>query len=131
METSQIQYTFLWNKYRPVILRLMVNAENSDQQYALSNHEFKRALPKSRGSLSFTLNLHRSRAVNNIKTSPLAQALLEVLKQSKTAAELSENSAYELRLDEKFVLHVRKSPVAVTESVPSVVSADVDSASAG
>ena len=110
-DSPQTPYTYIWHKYRPVILRLMVNAVTTPQQYVFSGHEFLRMFPKNRSSLAFILYLHRSKAVNNIKTSPLAHALLQVLQQSKTAEKLTESSTYELMLDEKFVFHVRKNDI--------------------
>jgi len=124
METSEAPCSYIWHKYRPVILRLMVNAEDAAQQYVFSNHEFTRMFPKNRGSLAFVLYIHRSRALNNIKTSPLAQALLGILQQSATAVKLSQDSTYELSLDKHFVFHVRKTTVALEGDMSSDVPLD-------
>jgi hypothetical protein len=109
IELTQAPYGYIWHKYRPVILQLMLNAGEAPQQYAFSEHEFQRAFPKNRKNLAFILFIHRLKALNNIKTSPLAYALVEILKESKTAAALTEHSTYEIMLDQKFILHVRKS----------------------
>lgn len=122
IETSQTPYSYIWHKYRPVILRLMVNAEGTPQQYAFSDHEFKRMFPKNRSSLAFILYIHRSKALNNIKTSPLARALLGILQQSQTAVRLTEDSTYEFMLDEKFVFHVRKNEIVVEANVVSAAA---------
>jgi hypothetical protein len=128
IETSQTQtpYGYIWHKYRPVILRLMVNAEDAPQQYVFAGHEFRKMFPKNRGSLAFLLYIHRSKAVNNIKTSPLANALLAILQQSKTAVKLTENSTYELMLDKKFVFHVRKNEVVDHAHATSVTAASLE-----
>jgi len=107
-ELSQSAYRYVWHKYRPVILRLMVDSEKAPQQYAFSDHEFKRVFPRKHNSLAFILFIHRSKALNNIKSSPLAQALLGILQESKTVVRLTEDSTYELILDENFIFHVRK-----------------------
>ena len=127
-ETSRTPYSYVWHKYRPVILRLMIKAEDGPQEYRFSDHEFRRIFPKNRNSLAFILYIHRSKAVNNIKTSALAHALLEILKESQTAIRLTENSTFELMLDEKFVLHVRKNGLADNKDVESTnaVSLEVD-----
>jgi hypothetical protein len=123
-QITQTPYSYIWHKYRPVILRLMVNAKDAPQQYAFSDHEFRRMFPKNRSSLAFVLYLHQSRAMNDIKGSPLALALLGILKESKTAATLTEESTYELMLDEKFVFHVRKNvEVIITATAVSTDSA--------
>ena len=106
----------------------MIKAEDGPQEYRFSDHEFRRIFPKNRNSLAFILYIHRSKAVNNIKTSTLAHALLEILKESQTAIRLTENSTFELMLDEKFVLHVRKNGLADNKDVESTnaVSLEVD-----
>lgn len=113
---SQSLYHHIWHKYRPAILKLMVDAKEDAQQYPFSDHEFKRVSPKNKGKLSFILYVHRSKALNNIKTSPLAIALLEVLQQSKTAAALTGDATYEFLLDDHFVLHIRRSAVISGET---------------
>lgn len=100
-ETVHTPYSHIWNKYRPVILRLMVDSENAPQYYAFSVHEFTRVFPKNRSNLAFILFLHRSKALNNIKSSPLAQSLLAMLRESKTVVRLTEHSTFE------FVSYIR------------------------
>src|ERR1700752_4539958 len=101
-------YRYLWSKYRPVILKLMIDADHGPQQYALSGHEFKSVNPREKGGYSFTLNIFQGRAVNNIKNSGVAKDLLLVLQESKRGAELIELFAFEIILDKHFVLHVIK-----------------------
>jgi hypothetical protein len=101
-------YSPVWNKYRPAILKLMVDAAVAPQQYQLSSHEFRALNAKQKGGYNFTLQVSKGKAVNNIKTSTVAQDLLEVLQLSKKATELSEASPYEISMDKHFVLHVNK-----------------------
>lgn len=108
-------YLFLWNKYRPVILKLMIDSADSPQQYQFIQHEFKDINPKEKGGHSFTLEIFNGKAVNNIKMSVVAQDLLEVLQKSKKAIELSETSTYELSLDKQFVFHVKQIESVVEE----------------
>jgi hypothetical protein len=122
MNTSDTPYSHIWNKYRPVILRLMVDAGGAAQQYEFSSHEFTRVFPKNRAGLKFILYFHRSHALNNIKTSPLAKDLLGVLKESQTAIKLGDSSTYEFILDRNFVFHVRKNNATSDHEVVSDVS---------
>lgn len=101
-------YTPIWSKYRPAILKLMVDSAESPQQYRFSGHEFKGANPKEKRGFTFTLQAQKGKAVNNIKGSEIAQGLLSVLQQSPKANELMENTTYEFSLDKHFVLHIRK-----------------------
>jgi hypothetical protein len=102
----------------------MVNANDGPQQYIFSEHEFRRIFPKSRGNLDFILYMHRTKAINNIKTSPLAQALLGILKESKTAVDLSENSTFEFILDKNFALNVRKNEALDNDNAEASTAAD-------
>jgi len=100
-------YTPLWNKYRPAILQLMVASADEPQQYKLYGHEFKAMNPKEKG-YAFTLQVHQGKAVNNIRSSAIAQDLLGILGQSKKASELMGTYTYVFTMDKQFVLHVSK-----------------------
>lgn len=104
-------YTYLWSKYRPAILKLMVDSAKGPQEYKFSNHEFGKPNVNKKVSYSFLLRVFKSRAVNDIRTSELAKDLLGILKQSPKATELMENIAYEFRLDKDFVLHISQEEV--------------------
>jgi hypothetical protein len=121
-------YTYLWGKYRPAILKLMLDSADAPQQYKFSEHEIKTASPKEKGGYTFTLKLHKGKAVNDIRTSVIAKDLLAVLQQSGKALELAENSTYEFKLDRRFVLHVVKEqlPKEVAAEEPAVIPEPVE-----
>ncbi len=101
-------YIPIWNKYRPAILQLMVNANEEPQQYQFFSHEFKRLNPKEKGGYTFTLQAFQGKAQNDIRKSMVAQNLLNVLDGSKKASELLAEDQYEFSLDKQFVLHVSR-----------------------
>ena len=101
-------YASLWNKYRPVILKLMREAERDPQQYKLSPHEFKAVSQREKGGYSFLLEAAHGKALNNIRGSAVAKDLLYVLQQSETASQLMTQATYELSMDKQFVLQVKK-----------------------
>jgi hypothetical protein len=110
-------YSPIWNKYRPVILKLMGAAEHEPQQYKLYSHEFKAMGQKVKSGYSFVLEASKGKAVNSIKGSIIAHDLLLILQQSTKAMELMKDATYELSLDKHFMFKVsRKAPVpAVAE----------------
>jgi hypothetical protein len=111
-------YASIWNKYRPVILHLMIAAHDDPQQYKLSAHEFKAIGQREKSGFSFLLEASGGRALNNIKGSNVARDLLHVLQQSQKASQLMNEGTYELKMDKQFILHVsRKEEVAVTEEM--------------
>lgn len=101
-------FTSLWNKYRPVILKLMAGAATEPQQYKFFAHEFKAVGERMKGGYSFSLEAAKGKAVNNIKGSAVARDLLQILQQSKTAVQLMSEATYELSMDKHFVLHVTR-----------------------
>ncbi len=104
---SQI-YVSLWNKYRPVILQLMVGAAEGPQEYKLFEHEFKALNPTERKGHGFTFQAFQNRSLTNIKTSASAQDLIHVLANSKKASELMSEATYEFSLTKQFLLKVSK-----------------------
>jgi hypothetical protein len=105
---SAESYGYFWGKYRPALLKLMISSMEGPQQYKFSAHEVRTANPKDKGGFAFTLTVHKSKAINDVRSSPIAKDLLRVLQQSGKASELSGSSIYEFKLDKHFVLHVNK-----------------------
>ncbi len=119
--TSPQTYTYLWSKYRPAVLKLMVDAVDGPQQYKFLDHEFKQVNAKEKGGYAFVLQIFQGKAINSIKTSVVAKDMLIILQQSKRALELSSLATYEFTLDKQFMLHVKQleAPVGPDESAPT------------
>lgn len=107
-KTFASPYVPLWNKYRPVILKLMIDAKDSPQQYQLFSHELKALNPKEKKSPAFTLRAHQGRAVNKIKDSVIANDLLYVLTLSQKASGLIQEDTYEFTLTRDCKLEVTR-----------------------
>jgi hypothetical protein len=107
---GQIIKTYLpiWSKYRPVILKLMLDSADEPQHYQLSGHEFKAMNARQKGGYNFVLQVQKGKALNNIRESQAAKELLEILQLSRKATELTEAAPYEITLDKQFVLHISK-----------------------
>lgn len=110
-------YAPIWNKYRPAIIRMLIDSTSEPQVYKLSAHEFKAMNAKQKGGYNFTLQVSKSKALNNIKDSVIAQELLEVLQTSPKATELTLEAPYLIEMDKKFMLHVTKIVEATSEEV--------------
>jgi hypothetical protein len=116
MNYESNHYASLWNKYRPVILQLMMAANTDPQQYKLSAHEFKAIGQREKTGFSFLLEASGGKALNNIKGSNVARDLLHVLQQSQKASQLMKEGVYELKMDKQFVLHVSRKVEAAKET---------------
>jgi hypothetical protein len=101
-------YLPVWHKYRPAILKLMMDSSQEPQKYSLSGHEFIALNPRQKGGFQFKLHVSGGKAQNNIRESYIAQSLLYILQQSKKGSELIEMGSYEISLDKQFVLHINK-----------------------
>ncbi len=106
----------LWRKYRPAILKLMVDSVNIEaQKYQFSKHEFEDLNPRKNTTYSFKLEVFEGAPLTPIKTSELAQDLLVLLKQSEKANSLMQTSTFLFELDKQFVMHISSVPMAQEE----------------
>lgn len=101
-------YTPVWNKYRPAILKMMIDSENEPQSYRLSNHEFQALSTSKKNSYTFSLRVSSGKAIEGLKDSQVAQDLWAILQISRKATELIASSGFQFSMDREFVLHVQK-----------------------
>ncbi len=119
------KYSYIWNKYRPAILRLMVDSQKDPQEYQFSKHEFHNINPKEKGGYAFNMRVFQGKAINDIRTSTLAKDLLVILQQSKRALEMIDETPYEFTLDKHFLLHIKQEePITGEEPVSEEVQED-------
>lgn len=101
-------YTPVWSKYRPAILKMMVDSGTQPQSYQLSAHEFKALAPKQKGGYSFSLHVSGSKAIKGLKDSIIAQDLWEILQLSPKASELIATGSFVFEMDKNFLLHINR-----------------------
>ncbi|MBX2896656.1 MAG: hypothetical protein KF763_14520 [Cyclobacteriaceae bacterium] len=104
------EYASIWNKYRPAILRCMVDCDTGPQQYQFYQHEFKALNPKEKGSYAFTLLIAAARPQKLAKESRLAHQLFSMISQSKRGSELLAAADYNFELSKNLLLTVSKAP---------------------
>ena len=104
------KYMWIWEKYRPVILKLMITSSDGPQTYQLSAHEFMDVNNKKPTGYTFMLKVFQGRSQNDIKKNPVAQELLSALRNSYRAEELMESIQFEFELDKHFVIKVKQIP---------------------
>ena len=122
--TNNKLYILLWNKYKPVLIKLMRDAANGPQEYQFISHEFRDLNPKERGGHAFKLEAYKRRAQNDIKMTVVAQDLMEILLKSNTAYELMEEAMYEFTMNKEFKLIVTRHEVEVPEENTEDVQAE-------
>lgn len=115
-DTLQISAFYpLWKKYKPVVLKLMMDAKDGVQTYPLSKHEFTDLAPKKNIVYSFKIDIFQSKPLVAIKTSLVAQDFMEMIRQSGKAIELMDTATYHIELDKQFMFHVSCTPVVNEE----------------
>lgn len=103
--TYEGKYTHLWQKYRPIVLKLMVDASEGPQKYQFQRHEFADLNNHKPNGYSFKLEVFKNEKKNKV-TSSVASDLLSILQSSAKADELTLTSKYLFRMDSKFMLEV-------------------------
>jgi len=119
---DSLKYSYLWNKYRPMVLKLMKDAADGPQQYKFLKHEFHDINPKEKGGHTFTMELSNGRPSKEVKTSMVAKSLFAVLDQSSKAVALSQGATYGFVLDKQYMLHITLEQAKEEEVVEEVKS---------
>lgn len=120
-----LKYSYLWNKYRPMVVKLMKDAADEPQQYKFLKHEFHDINPKEKGGHSFDFELANGRPSKEMKTSMVARSLYAVIDQSSKAAELAQGATYGFVMDKQYNLHITLiEPKAEAVEEPEEVTAE-------
>lgn len=106
-ETQENVYISLWSKFRPMILKMMISAEQAGQQYQFYKHEFVSPKPTAK-TFAFSMVVGDGKVEASGKIAPLAKDLHVMLQSSPKAAELMQGQRFEFKLDRSFVFHVVK-----------------------
>ena len=99
-------FTPVWHKYRPVILKMMIESRNGAQTYQLSPHEFKAMNANQKGSYAFLLQVANGKVKNKMQNIGVAQDLWQVMQLSRKATELISEGEYQFAMDKNYVLSV-------------------------
>ena len=121
--TGTKEFFPIWKKYRPVVLKLMIDSlEGEAQSYQFSGHEFADVNTRKSATFSFKLETHKGRVLHPKKASVVAADLMVVLKQSAKAIELTDAYIFNFALDAQFKLTVSStSPETASEEAEEEV----------
>lgn len=104
-ETLTTSWLLFWNKYRPVVLKLMVEAKETPQSYGFFAHELRSITPKGASPI-FTVQLHNGKPLQRLKESVITHGLIQMLSSSRKAMELMQTDTYEFSLNREHKLNV-------------------------
>lgn len=104
-------YAHVWSKYKPVIVKMMVDSSEKEQEYQLSNHEFVDVNPKRVTGYSFDIEISKGRILVEPKGNLLLKDFMYVLKKSEKANVLMETRNFNVALSKDFKLTITSSEV--------------------
>lgn len=101
------KYANLWQKYRPMLLKLMVDAQECPQSYQFQKHEFADLNSQKSTGYSFKMEVFKNEKKNKVNSS-VASDLLNILQSSAKSDELTSDNVYQFKMDNKFNLVVSR-----------------------
>lgn len=113
-------YTYIWNKYFPVIRILMKRSANAEQMLELNRVDFERSGKGRKAIYKFEIAFIDGRPPGMIGDNQLAQSLVPVLMRDDITKELLMQNNYEFSFDTKYQLHIKnikKQEVPLQEEV--------------
>jgi hypothetical protein len=100
-------YTYIWNKYFPVIRILMKRSADAEQMLELNRIDFERTGKGRKAVYKFDIAFVDGKLTGMIRDNPLAQGLASVLMENDITKELLLQNNFEFSFDTKFQLHIK------------------------
>lgn len=113
-------YTYIWNKYLPVIRILLKKSAAGDQLLSLNREDFERAGTGRKAGYKFTIAYTEGKVSNVISGSDLASHLAAAMLEDAATKAVLATGHFEVILNTKFQLTIKNTtpqPVAVEAEV--------------
>ena len=112
-------YTYIWNKYLPVIRILLKKSIAGDQLLSLNRDDFERAGTGRKAGYKFNIVFENGRVGNVISGSDLASHLATAMLEDPATRLILQKSNHEIILNTRFQLTIKGSalPEVVSETV--------------
>ncbi len=107
-------YTYIWNKYLPVIRILLKKSFSGDQLLNLNRDDFERAGTGRKTGYKFTILFEKGRVGNVISGSALASQLAIVMLDDAATKSVLQTGHFEVILNTKFQITIKNIPVEET-----------------
>jgi len=100
-------YTYIWNKYFPVVRILMKRSADTEQMLDLNRIDFERQEKGRKGVYKFNIEFIDGKLTGVIRNNQLAQSLASILMEDDITKELLLQNNYEFSFNTKFQLHIK------------------------
>ncbi len=112
-------YTYIWNKYLPVIRILLKKSASGDQLLTLNREDFERAGSGRKAGYKFVIEFFQGKVNNVISGSDLASQLASVMVEDSATAAVLKTGNFEVILNTKF-------QITIKNVTPQPVSSEVE-----
>ncbi|MEJ7587545.1 MAG: hypothetical protein WKI04_08285 [Ferruginibacter sp.] len=113
-------YTYIWNKYLPVIRILLKKSSGGDQLLSLNRDDFERAGTGRKAGYKFIIEYTEGKVSNVISGSDLASHLASAMLEDAATKAVLQTGHFQVILNTKFQLTIKnKTPQQV--EVPAEV----------
>ena len=112
-------YTYIWNKYLPVIRILLKKSATGDQLLNLNRDDFERAGTGRKAGYKFTIAYTDGKVSNVISGSDLASHLAAAMLEDDATKAILRTGQFEVILNTKFQLIIKNTtpqPVTANET---------------
>ena len=118
-------YTYIWNKYLPVIRILLKKSAAGDQLLSLNREDFERAGTGRKAGYKFVIAYTEGKVSNVISGSDLASHLASAMLEDAATKAVLLTGQYEVILNTKFQLTIKNTtPQPAVVPVTAVVEAE-------
>src|SRR5664279_4737346 len=113
-------YTYIWNKYLPVIRILLKKSLGGDQLLSLNREDFERAGTGRKAGYKFIIEFTEGKVSNVISGSDLASHLAAAMLEDAATKAVLQTGHFQVILNTKFQLTIKNTTPQAVETVAEV-----------
>jgi hypothetical protein len=117
-------YTYIWNKYLPVIRILLKKSAAGDQLLSLNREDFERAGTGRKAGYKFIIAFTDGKVSNVISGSDLASHLASAMLEDNATKAVLRGGQYEVILNTKFQLTIKNTAPQPAPEATAEVNAE-------
>lgn len=116
-------YTYIWNKYLPVVRILLKKSSGGDQLLSLNRDDFERAGTGRKAGYKFTIEFTEGKVSNVISGSDLASHLAAAMLEDAATKAVLQTGHFQVILNTKFQLTIKNITPQPVETLAEAASA--------
>ena len=116
-------YTYIWNKYLPVIRILLKKSFGGDQLLSLNRDDFERAGTGRKAGYKFVIEFTEGKVSNVISGSDLASHLAAAMLEDAATKAVLQTGHFQVILNTKFQITIKNTTPQPVETVADGVTA--------